>query len=478
MTRLDEQPLPPHSIDAEQAVLGALMLKPDALAIISDWLHESDFYRQDHQLIFRAISHLANGSKPVDAVTMGEWFEENKLTDLVGGSSYILRLANNTPSAANINAYAEIVREKSSQRHMLDMAHEVIGSVTKSGATSSDVAAMASQKISSITARAARGGLIPARQAMKKLYAQVLDRYNNKSPLVGLPTPWRDVNALTKGLRKKTLYIIAGRPSMGKSILGLEIAVFAALRGHHSAMFSVEMSEEECMARACAAHGNIPFDWLDNPDDRPGADELWPKYSTITQDIIASPLLIDETPGISCDAVVARARRAHQRRPLELLVSDHLHDFDIPDPNKEQFELGRIVQAHKSLAKELDIPVVLLAQLNRGNEDRPDKRPVLRDLRMSGAIEQKADVVFFIHREDYYNRDAEPTNCAELIPAKGRNLRVDGSIYLKDEREFMRFTDWEGAPPERRESPQKKAAGRAIRGKGRDDENDSHKGAL
>lgn len=448
---------PPHSVEAEQSVLGGLMLDERAYAKIADWLSEDDFYRKDHRLIFRAIKELIERNKPADAVTLGEWFEENRLAELVGGTSYVIQLANATPSAANIAAYAEIVREKSVLRGLIDLGTNIAtNAFTPNGRASADLVAIASHSLSGMTSAGIRGGLVPAKAALKLQFAELMERYKlGADKLLGLPTPWADVNKLTKGLRKGALYVIGGRPSMGKSILGFHLAAFSALRGTRTALFSVEMTSQECMARMCSACGNIPHDWIEQPSDDqklwPDSELYWSRYTTITEALISSPLLIDDTPGITCAQWLARARREHMRKPIELIVADHMHDFTIDPRNEARREYGLIAQGGKTLAKEFNCPVVLLAQLNRDTAKRTDKRPTMTDLRESGEIEQKADVALFVHREDYYDHDSPQKGLVEIIPAKGRNIKIGESILLKNCYDYMRAEDYDGPRPQKKE---------------------------
>jgi replicative DNA helicase len=230
--------------------------------------------------------------------------------------------------------------------------------------------------------------------------------------------------------------------------LGGNLACFTALRGNRVAWFSAEMTAQECLTRAIAAHGDIPFDWVEQPNDKgPDAETYWARQSQIMKALTASPLLIDDTPAITIAQVMARARREHLRAPLRLIVIDHMHDMGT-DPRAEiRHEYGRIAQGAKTLAKELDCPVVLLAQLNRNLSGRAEKRPTLTDLRDSGEIEQKADVVLFLHREDYHDSSTHMKGVVELIPAKGRNIRTDSTVYLSNRYDRMRLDDWDGCIP-------------------------------
>lgn len=445
---------PPHSSEAERAVLGSLMIDPSSLAQICDWLGEDDFYRRDHRLIFRAIKTLAEKSEPCDAVTLGEWFEAEGLSAEMGGMTHTLEIANTTPSAANVVAYAEIVAEQSRKRQAINIGTELSGSGYESRTKSGDVIGKAMHELSQMQTTSMRGGLAPVSVALKSLFAEMSERYEQGPRLLGLPTPWFDLNTVTKGLRKATLYIIGARPSMGKTIAGSNIAAFTALRGQKVGFFSLEMGGKEIMARSVAALAGIPFDWVEQPsresrsnDGMDDSEMYWGRLTRAMTDLINAPLLIDDTPSLTIDKLMARARREHMRSPFDLIVVDHIHDMAIDPKREARHEIGRIAQGGKTLAKEFDIPVVMLAQLNRSVTGRADKRPTMADLRESGEIEQKADVILLMHREDYYDSATHMKGVVEMIPAKGRNIRIDGPIHLANRYDQMRLDDWDGPLP-------------------------------
>lgn len=451
--------VPPHDIAAEQAVLGALMLAPESLAKISDWLTEQDFYRADHRLIYRAVSALIGRGSPVDTVTLMDWFEANGLAEMIGGTSYLIELDNATASAARIVAYAEIVSEKSRLRAAITAGTNLVESAWKRGADAEQVIGAATHELAQMHASKLRGGLEPAKIGMKRMQSELMERYRRGPALLGQPWPWQALNHCTKGLRDSVVYIIAGRPSMGKSVMGLQVAINNALNGRNTAFFSVEMSADECMARGVACVGEIPHEWVESPNDKDmDADFYWSRLSAATQRIIEAPLLIDETPSISITQLMARARRAHMQNPLRLIVVDHMHDMAI-DPKQARFDYGQIVQGSKVLAKEFKCPVIVLAQLNRQAANRGDKRPTMTDLRESGEIEQKADVILFLHREEYYDKNTHLKGVVEVIPAKGRNIKTGDNIYLKNIFSEMRMGDWVDAWPEAPEADRKHTKG-------------------
>lgn len=441
---------PPHSLDAEQAVLGGLMLAPKSLAKIADWLTEDDFYRTDNRLIFRAITRLAAADTPFDAVTLGEWFENEGLADEIGGAAALIHLANNTASAANVEAYAEIVVEKSRLRQLIEAATRATTAAYGRGSESRQLIADAMHDLSQLEVSQLRGGLRGTTDLMRGFIQTMEARHQAGAKTIGIETPWPVLTERLSGFRDGVLYVVGGRPSMGKSVFGCQAAMHAALAGHRTALFSVEMTEEECLSRMIAAHGQMPHRWVDNPGmEDPEAETYWSRTVNAMADINGAPLLIDGTPALSIEQLMARARREHMRSPLRMIVIDHLHDMQIKDPKQARFEYGHITQGAKTLAKELRIPVILLSQLKRG--DGHGKRPTLADLRESGEIEQKADVVLFLHRPDYYNRDDRP-DVVELIPAKGRNIDAGLPMILRNRYDQMRLDPWTGDVPEPAES--------------------------
>ncbi len=453
---ISELRIPPHAIDAEQAVLGGLMLAPDSLAKIADWLNEGDFYRKDHRLIYRAVTELIKHGSPVDVVTMMDWFDTNGLSDMIGGQAYLIELDAATASAANLVAYAEIVVEKSRLRAAIDAGVTLTEAAWARGADSQQIIATAAHSLAQMQASKLRGGLEPAIVGMRRMQTELMARYQQGPKLLGQPWPWHELNQTTKGLRDGELYVVGARPNMGKSIFALQAALNVALAGGRVAYFSVEMTADQCMSRAVACVGEIPHDWVENPAQEDiDAEFWWSRLNEATNKIISSPLLIDDTPAISIDQLTARARREHMKSPIRLVVVDHMHDMQL-DPSREvRHEYGRITQGAKTLAKEFRCPVVLLAQLNRASANRGDKRPTMTDLRESGEIEQKADVILFLHREDYYTPGTHLKGLVEVIVAKGRSIRTGGTIDLRNVFSEMRMEGWEGPRPAPSESDYK-----------------------
>lgn len=435
--------IPPQSADAEQAVLGGLMLDPRALPKVVDWLAPEDFFRRDHRVLYGAIVDLAGRGKPVDAVTVGEWLEAQGLAEQVGGVGYLVELHNTQASAANITAHAEIVAELARKRQAIELGTELVNRAFDRGGSSAEIVAFAQQGLAGL-APVRHTGLLPARDGLKRWWDEVLER-NDRPGLLGLPTPWADFNDATKGLRGGRVYVLAGRPGMGKSILGGQLAAFTALRNERTALFSLEMAVEEVHQRNVSALAGVPHDFLDNPRSE---SDYWAQLNSAIASLKASPLLVDDTPGLSAPQLCARAERAHMQAPLSLVVVDHLHEMAV-DPRDRVNAIGDAARKLKGLAKRLNVPVVVLAQLNRANARADDKRPTLTDLRASGAIEEVADVVVLIHREDYYRPDTHMRGVVELFIAKGRNIRSGVTVNLLNRYDLMRADDWQGPLPER-----------------------------
>lgn len=454
----------PHSVDAEIAVLGSIMLRPDSLAMVSDWLSVEDFYIREHAMVYSAVAELSRKGQPCDPVTVGEWFEAQGLSEFVS-FAFVCGLTQTPVSAANIVAHAEIVAERSRLRRAIDIGDRLKAAALASGADSAQLMAIAQQELAQYQAATVRTGLKPAKAAVRGFVAGVQARYSNGPGLIGIPTPWQGVNACTRGLRPGTLYVVGARPGMGKSIFGFQLAAFSALRGVRVGLFSVEMGEDEVIGRMVACAGELEHEWIEQPAEND--DEAhWSRFTDVTTRLAESGLLIDDTPALKIEQLTARAKRAHMQSKLGLVVIDHLHDLAFDGSEEMRFKIGKAVQGAKSLAKDLGVPVVLLAQLNRNVAGRSDKTPTMIDLRESGEIEQKADVIFFLHRDDYYDTDKEKTHLqgvVKLIPAKGRNLRLKETIHLENQFAQMRMVDWVGPLPQKPEDPPPSKRGIGIK---------------
>lgn len=444
--------IPPHAVEAEQAVLGGLMLRGEALAKIADWISPEDFYRRDHQMIFHAIRELSAKDQPFDAVTLGDWFDGQGLSDLVANGAYLVTLASTTPSAANIVAYAEIVRDKALLRQMIEVGTEAVNAgFHPEGRDTSDLIAGFQQRITALAGTPRAGGFKAMRDVALRWMDDLQTRYLSKSILRGLATPWTRFNDLTGGLVDGDLVILAARPSMGKSAWAVVVALLCALAGKRVLFFNLEMTDVSIFNRCIAALMHVPLRWLRNPsDDSEDGDLYWGRVTEGVKRLRDAALWIDDTPALRFEQIAARARREHLRQPIDLLIVDHLHLIPLPGKTRETVEIGVVTSGLKALAKELDCPVILLSQLNRGVESRPNKRPVMKDLRESGNIEQDADLIVFLYRDDYYaeqeGRPSEAPGLVEMVVAKQRNGET-GRVWAKSNLGYGRFDDFDGDPP-------------------------------
>ena len=465
-----ELKIPPHSIEAEQAVLGAVFLDKDAWDKVAERVEEGDFYRQDHRLVFRAFDALSQAGEPTDIVTAAEWLENHQLLDQAGGMQKLAALADNTPSAANIAAYAEIVRKRSVLRQLISATARINEAVfNPQGKASEQVLDEAEQAIFEIGER--QGKRLRKYRPIADLIAEARDRVDTlsrqSSPITGLATGYTDFDRLTAGLQPADLIILAGRPSMGKSALAINIAEHVAIQGQKSvAVFSMEMPSEQLAMRMIGSLSRIDQQRL-----RTGrlADEDWPRLTSTVGVVQDARLFIDDTPALSPAELRARARRiardlsAQAGHKLDLVIVDYLQLMQVPGfADNRVAEVSEVSRALKGMAKELNVPVIALSQLNRGLEQRPNKRPVMSDLRESGAIEQDADVIVFIYRDEVYDKDSADKGIAEVIIAKQRNGPI-GLVKLAWRGQFTRFEGYVEAaavpappawsPPEDRVDP-------------------------
>ena len=439
--RVEHLRVPPQSIEAEQAVLGGLMLSPDAYDRVGDQLDETDFYRRDHQLIFRAIKEMVERDRPYDAVTLGEWFESQGQSEMVAGGAYLVELASTTPSAANITAYAEIVRDKAVLRQLIEVGTGIVNDgFQPEGRESAELLAKAEQEVFAIAEAGSRGrkDFTAVNQAMMEAFDVLQTRYASGGGITGLPTGYVEFDEMTAGLQPTDLIILAARPAMGKTTLALNIGEYAAIKTKKPvAVFSMEMSASQLALRLISSVGRVNAARL-----RTGQleDEDWSRISSAIRLLKETKIFIDDTPALSPDALRAKARRLKREHGLGMIIIDYLQLMAVPGNSENRAtEISEISRSLKALAKELNVPVIALSQLNRSLEQRADKRPVMADLRESGAIEQDADVIVFIYRDDYYNKENSPDKgLAEVIIGKQRNGPT-GSVKLKFFGEYTRF---------------------------------------
>ncbi|GGX19877.1 replicative DNA helicase [Undibacterium macrobrachii] len=447
--QLDSLRVPPHSIEAEQSVLGGLLLDNAAWDRIADFIGEEDFYRFDHRLIFQAIVKLINSSRPADVITVFDFLNAAGKADDAGGLTYLNALAQNTPSAANIRRYAEIVRDRGVLRKLITAADEIAGqALNPQGKEVKQMLDEAEAKIFAIAEEGARGA--QGFQAIQPLLTQVVERidelYNrdHTSDITGVPTGFVDLDRMTSGLQPGDLIIVAGRPSMGKTAFSINIGENVAIdSGLPVAVFSMEMGGAQLAMRMLGSVGK-----LDQHRLRTGRliDEDWPRLTYAIQKMNEAQFYIDETPALSSIELRARSRRlSRQCGKLGLIIIDYLQLMAGNSGGENRAtEISEISRSMKGLAKELGCPVIALSQLNRSLEQRPNKRPVMSDLRESGAIEQDADVILFIYRDQVYNPDSPDKGTAEIIIGKQRNGPI-GSVRLSFLGEYTKFDNYIGS---------------------------------
>ncbi|MDE2387695.1 MAG: replicative DNA helicase [Betaproteobacteria bacterium] len=423
---LDPYKTPPHSIESEQSVLGGLMLDNNAWEKVADIVTDSDFYRHDHRLIYHHICKLIEQNKPADVITVAESMENSAELQTVGGLAYIGNIVQNTPSAANIKRYAEIVRERAIMRNLAQIGVQITDSAyNPAGRSAADLLDEAEAKVFEIAEEGARGkeGFVDIQPLLKQVVERIelLYSQDNPSNVTGIASGFNDLDQKTSGFQPGDLIIVAGRPSMGKTAFSLNIAEHVALELNKPvAVFSMEMGGAQLAMRMLGSVGK-----LDQHKVRTGRldDEDWPKLTHALGKLNEAPIFIDETAALNALELRARARRLYrQYGELGLIVVDYLQLMSSASQGENRAtEISEISRALKGLAKELKVPVIALSQLNRSLEQRPNKRPVMSDLRESGAIEQDADVILFIYRDEVYNPDSPDKGIAEIIIGKQRN---------------------------------------------------------
>ncbi|MCG6971103.1 MAG: replicative DNA helicase [Gammaproteobacteria bacterium] len=430
----------PHSIEAEQSVLGGLMLDNTAWDKIADIVNEDDFYRRDHRLIYHAIAQLVEQQDPTDVVTLSDWLDKRNELDKIGGLAYLGKLAKNTPSAANIITYAQIVREKSVLRQLISVGNEISSSCYQTeGRKSEQLLDNAEKLVFEIAEKGAKGrkDFVCIKDLLVKAVDKIDMLFQQDSPITGVPSGFSDFDDMTSGLQSSDMIIVAGRPSMGKTTFAMNIAENVAIKTNLPvAIFSMEMPGEQLAMRLLSSLGRI-----DQHRVRTGKldDDDWPRLTSAVGLLAEAKMFIDDTPALTPNELRARARRlAREHDGLGLIVIDYLQLMQVPGTENRVNEISEISRNLKSLAKELSVPVIALSQLNRSLEQRPNKRPVMSDLRESGAIEQDADVIVFIYRDEVYNEESTDKGTAEIIIGKQRNGPI-GTVRLTFLGQYTRF---------------------------------------
>ena len=432
--------IPPQNIEAEQAVLGAMLLSKDAIAHATEKLHADDFYRDAHRRVFQAIADLYQRDEAADLVTVTEQLRKTDQLERAGGIAFVTSLANAVPTASNIQYHTRIVLEKAQLRHLIDAATEIAGEAYEDSEEIADLMNDAETRILAVTGRGNNFDITSISDLVMEVFKKTETRAQQKNALTGVASGFADLDRLTSGFQPSDLILVAARPSMGKTAFTLNIATHVAVRlGLPVAFFSLEMSNVQLVQRMLCAEGGI-----DSQAMRAGemTDDDWERLIVASDRLTKAPIYIDDTPGITVTELRSKARRIKRDHGLALVVIDYLQLMQgragKASENRQQ-EISDISRSLKALARELGVPVIALSQLSRSVEARQIKRPMLSDLRESGSLEQVADIVMFLYREDYYDKETENANITEVIIAKHRNGPID-SVQLFFAKQFTKFT--------------------------------------
>ncbi len=435
---------PPHSIEAEQSILGGLLLDNSKWDVVGDKVIEDDFYRQEHRLIYRVIALLANSGNPVDVVTVAEELERINELETIGGMAYLGELVEKTPSATNVRAYAEIVHERAVLRRLISVSGEISDSAfNPQGRTTNELLDDAERKVFQISE--SQSGQEGGPQSVNPVLTKTLERidtlFNSTDAITGVTTGFKDLDDMTSGLQPSDLIIVAARPSMGKTAFAMNLVESVLIKGEKPVLvFSMEMPADSILMRMISSLGQI-----NQTRVRSGKleEDDWPRLTSAVSMLKDRPLYIDDTAGLSPSELRSRARRVARevKQDFGMIMIDYLQLMQVPGMTEGRTaEISEISRSLKALAKELNCPVVALSQLNRGLEQRTDKRPMNSDLRESGAIEQDADVIMFIYRDEYYHEDSPDKGIAEIIIGKQRNGPI-GKVKLSFQGQFTKFND-------------------------------------
>ena len=439
---MDIGKIPPHDIDAEQAVIGSMLTDKDAVVEAIEVLKPDDFYRQDNNTIYEAIVNLYNRAEPIDIITVKAELTVLGKLEAVGGLEYLALLPDKVPTTANVDKYIKIVEEKSILRSLIKMSNELIDLGYAETEELDYIINEAEKRVFEISQGKNQKGYSQLKDILVESFAEIEKLYNQKQPITGVPTGFSDLDYKTAGFHNSDLILIAARPAMGKSALALNIAVNAAIQGRVPvAIFNLEMSKSQLVTRMLCSEAMV-----DSNKIRTGKieEDDWVKLATALGPLSEAPIYIDDTPGVTVTEIRAKCRKLKMEKNIGLVVIDYLQLIQGSgkrNSTREQ-EISEISRALKILAKELDVPVIALSQLSRAAEQRADHRPMLSDLRESGAIEQDADIVMFLYRDDYYNPDSEKKNIAEVILAKHRSGST-GTVELLWLGNYTKFVNME-----------------------------------
>lgn len=431
---------PPHNIEAEQAVIGAIFLEPEAFSGASELLLPEDFYRASHQRIYETMMKLSDKGEPIDLVTVTTSLSNAKTLDEVGGVSYLTDLAGSVPTAANISYYSKIVEEKSVLRRLIRTATDIVTDSFSKEDEIEDVLNEAEKSILEVSHRKNSSAFQSIKDVLIDVYDNIESLHHQDADLTGVPSGFRDLDKITSGFQRNDLIIVAARPSVGKTAFALNIAQNVAINTDENvAIFSLEMGADQLVSRMLCAEGNIDAQRL-----RTGSlqAEDWSKLTMAMGSLSNAGIYIDDSPGIRVSEIRSKCRRLKQEHGLGMIVIDYLQliQGSANSRDNRQQEVSEISRSLKGLARELNVPLIALSQLSRGVEQRQDKRPMMSDLRESGSIEQDADIVGFLYRDDYYDSESEKQNIIEIIISKQRNGPV-GNVELAFVKEYNKFVD-------------------------------------
>jgi replicative DNA helicase len=436
--------VPPHNLDAEESVLGAVMLSPDAANIALEKLTAEDFYKPAHQLIFESVVALFDANQPIDAITVADHLRRTNQVERVGGVAYLTALLDGVPTTSNIEYYADIVDETSARRRLMKAGAEVGSLALRTEKPIAEVLDSAEQEVFRVAEKKVGDGLLPLGPLLQPTLERIEELGSRGDEITGLPTGFRDLDRMLAGLHPANLVVIAARPSMGKSALALNIAANISENEHPVAIFTLEMSREEVVQRLLSSMASVDSQKLRTGKLGP---ELWQKVVRETSRLYKMPLFVDDSPDLTVTAIRAKCRRLKRKHGLGLVVVDYLQLMQGGSSSESrQQEIADISRSLKNLARELHVPVIAVSQLNRALEQRENKRPRLGDLRESGAIEQDADIVMFIYRDEYYNPAGDQLGAAEINVAKHRAGAV-GTVMMNFAAEFTRFRNFTSADP-------------------------------
>ncbi|MEK3790070.1 replicative DNA helicase [Paenibacillus sp. FSL K6-1230] len=437
--------IPPQNLEAEQAVIGSILLQAEALITAMERVQSEDFYDKAHQMIYESMIELGEQGQPIDLVTLTAKLQDKGQLEEIGGVSYLSKLAHGVPTAANVDYYAQIIEEKSMLRRLIRAATQIVSEGYTGG---EDVPAMlsdAERRILEISNSRSGSGFIAIRDVVMEVFDRVEGLYQNRGNTTGIPSGFVDLDKMTAGFQRNDLIIVAARPSVGKTAFALNIAQNVAVRAKETvAIFSLEMSAAQLVQRMICAEANLDANVMRTGEFK--GDDDWAKLTMGIAALAEAEIYIDDTPGVTVADIRAKCRRLKTEKGLGMIVIDYLqliHGRGKAGENRQQ-EVSEISRTLKQIARELEVPVIALSQLSRGVEQRQDKRPMMSDLRESGSIEQDADIVAFLYRDDYYNQETEKKNIIEIIIAKQRNGPV-GTVELVFLKNYNKFANYERA---------------------------------